>query len=159
MDRKTTQNEEQRRTPQTLVRKCLFFWWLSEIRIYRTCFVNLRYVLLKEKNMLLTLQQESRRQRIQMPSPERIRKVSLIYKTPGSSVEMHNYIWVALVLCSWARQRFVSSGWKVNVQTGDSGGRERDCTPAAADRTGERPAWRLEEEHIWIRLLVSWGSF
>ncbi|XP_054646492.1 39S ribosomal protein L47, mitochondrial isoform X1 [Dunckerocampus dactyliophorus] len=36
---------------------------------------KLWYVLLKEKNMLLTLQQESRRQRLQMPSPERIRKV------------------------------------------------------------------------------------
>uniref|UniRef100_A0A3Q3XBT8 Large ribosomal subunit protein uL29m n=1 Tax=Mola mola TaxID=94237 RepID=A0A3Q3XBT8_MOLML len=33
------------------------------------------YVLLKEKNMLLTLEQEARRQRVQMPSPERLRKV------------------------------------------------------------------------------------
>lgn len=101
MDCKTTQNEEQRRSPQTLVRKCFFFWWLSGIRVYQTCFINLRYVLLKEKNMLLTLQQESRRQRIQMPSPERIRKVSLICKTSSSAAEMPNYIWVALVLCSW----------------------------------------------------------
>ncbi|XP_044217329.1 39S ribosomal protein L47, mitochondrial isoform X1 [Thunnus albacares] len=36
---------------------------------------KLWYVLLKEKNMLLTLEQESKRQRVQMPSPERIRKV------------------------------------------------------------------------------------
>lgn len=36
---------------------------------------KLWYVLLKEKNMLLTLEQEAKRQRIQMPSPERIRKV------------------------------------------------------------------------------------
>ncbi|XP_045906531.1 39S ribosomal protein L47, mitochondrial [Micropterus dolomieu] len=36
---------------------------------------KLWYVLLKEKNMLLTLEQESRRQRVQMPSPERLRKV------------------------------------------------------------------------------------
>ncbi|XP_042339768.1 39S ribosomal protein L47, mitochondrial [Plectropomus leopardus] len=36
---------------------------------------KLWYVLLKEKNMLLTLQQESRRQKVLMPSPERIRKV------------------------------------------------------------------------------------
>lgn len=32
-------------------------------------------MLLKEKNMLLTLQQESRRQKVMMPSPERLRKV------------------------------------------------------------------------------------
>ncbi|KAL7396710.1 hypothetical protein ABVT39_010493 [Epinephelus coioides] len=36
---------------------------------------KLWYVLLKEKNMLLTLQQESRRQKVMMPSPERLRKV------------------------------------------------------------------------------------
>lgn len=36
---------------------------------------KLWYVLLKEKNMLLTLEQEARRQRLQMPSPERLRKV------------------------------------------------------------------------------------
>ncbi|XP_047442401.1 39S ribosomal protein L47, mitochondrial [Mugil cephalus] len=36
---------------------------------------KLWYVLLKEKNMLLTLEQESRRQRVQMPSPERLKKV------------------------------------------------------------------------------------
>ncbi|XP_008291930.1 large ribosomal subunit protein uL29m [Stegastes partitus] len=36
---------------------------------------KLWYVLLKEKNMLLTLQQESKRQRVPMPSPERMRKV------------------------------------------------------------------------------------
>ncbi|KAK5930792.1 hypothetical protein CgunFtcFv8_027003 [Champsocephalus gunnari] len=37
---------------------------------------KLWYVLLKEKNMLLSLEQESRRQRLQMPSPERLKKVS-----------------------------------------------------------------------------------
>ncbi|KAM7012160.1 large ribosomal subunit protein uL29m [Tautogolabrus adspersus] len=36
---------------------------------------SLWYVLLKERNMLITLQQEARRQRVQMPSPERLRKV------------------------------------------------------------------------------------
>ncbi|KAK2835474.1 hypothetical protein Q5P01_015958 [Channa striata] len=36
---------------------------------------KLWYVLLKEKNMLLTLEQEARRQKVQMPSPERLRKV------------------------------------------------------------------------------------
>ncbi|XP_069550857.1 large ribosomal subunit protein uL29m [Brachyistius frenatus] len=36
---------------------------------------KLWYVLLKERNLLLTLGQEARRQRVQMPSPERLRKV------------------------------------------------------------------------------------
>ncbi|XP_029938842.1 large ribosomal subunit protein uL29m [Salarias fasciatus] len=36
---------------------------------------KLWYVLLKEKNMLLTLEQESKRQRVSMPSPERLRKI------------------------------------------------------------------------------------
>ncbi|XP_053566140.1 39S ribosomal protein L47, mitochondrial [Bombina bombina] len=36
---------------------------------------KLWYVLLKEKNMLLTLEQESKRQRLAMPSPERLTKV------------------------------------------------------------------------------------
>lgn len=37
---------------------------------------KLWYVLLKEKNMLLTIEQEARRQRVSMPSPERIKKIS-----------------------------------------------------------------------------------
>ncbi|KAG8445157.1 hypothetical protein GDO86_010069 [Hymenochirus boettgeri] len=36
---------------------------------------KLWYVLLKEKNMLLTLEQEAKRQRLPMPSPERLSKV------------------------------------------------------------------------------------
>ncbi|XP_022053754.2 39S ribosomal protein L47, mitochondrial [Acanthochromis polyacanthus] len=36
---------------------------------------KLWYVLLKEKNMLMTLEQEAKRQRVPMPSPERVRKV------------------------------------------------------------------------------------
>uniref|UniRef100_A0A4W6FF16 Large ribosomal subunit protein uL29m n=1 Tax=Lates calcarifer TaxID=8187 RepID=A0A4W6FF16_LATCA len=42
---------------------------------------KLWYVLLKERNMLLTLEQEARRQRVQMPSPERIRKVGATLET------------------------------------------------------------------------------
>lgn len=83
MDCKTTTNEEQRRSPQTLVSTIDISLVVVFLRIfsYQPCFINLRYVLLKEKNMLLTLQQEARRQRIQMPSPERLRKVSVIFRT------------------------------------------------------------------------------
>lgn len=37
-----------------------------------------RYVLLKEKNMLRTVEQESKRQCVAMPSPERVKKVTMI---------------------------------------------------------------------------------
>ncbi|CAN2391605.1 Mitochondrial 39-S ribosomal protein L47 (MRP-L47), partial [Pristimantis euphronides] len=37
---------------------------------------KLWYVLLKEKNMLMTLEQESKRQRVAMPSPERLTKIN-----------------------------------------------------------------------------------
>ncbi|XP_074047090.1 large ribosomal subunit protein uL29m [Macrotis lagotis] len=37
---------------------------------------KLWYILLKERNMLLTLEQEAKRQRLPMPSPERLDKVS-----------------------------------------------------------------------------------
>ncbi|XP_008264761.2 large ribosomal subunit protein uL29m isoform X1 [Oryctolagus cuniculus] len=37
---------------------------------------KLWYVLLKERNMLLTLEQEAKRQRLPMPSPERLEKVA-----------------------------------------------------------------------------------
>ncbi|XP_044523709.1 39S ribosomal protein L47, mitochondrial isoform X1 [Gracilinanus agilis] len=37
---------------------------------------KLWYVLLKERNMLLTLEQEAKRQRLPMPSPERLEKVT-----------------------------------------------------------------------------------
>lgn len=37
---------------------------------------NFRFVLLKERNMLLTLRQEAKRANREMPSPERLRKVS-----------------------------------------------------------------------------------
>nr|XP_025950617.1 39S ribosomal protein L47, mitochondrial-like [Dromaius novaehollandiae] len=41
---------------------------------------KLWYVLLKERNMLLTLEQESKRQHRPMPSPERLEKVTSSYE-------------------------------------------------------------------------------
>ncbi|XP_019358886.1 PREDICTED: 39S ribosomal protein L47, mitochondrial [Gavialis gangeticus] len=48
---------------------------------------KLWYVLLKEKNMLLTLQQEAKRQRVPMPSPERLEKVETSMKRIDDVVE------------------------------------------------------------------------
>lgn len=54
-----------------------------------------------------------------------------------------------------SRVVFPISGWAVNDQTGDRGAGERDCTASAADGTGERQARRLEEELVWLCILVS----
>ncbi|XP_067898358.1 39S ribosomal protein L47, mitochondrial isoform X1 [Heterodontus francisci] len=51
-------------------------WTAKQLRIKSNEDLHkLWYVLLKEKNMLLTLEQEAKRQRLQMPSPERLKKV------------------------------------------------------------------------------------
>ncbi|GCB61768.1 large ribosomal subunit protein uL29m-like [Scyliorhinus torazame] len=51
-------------------------WTAKQLRIKSNEDLHkLWYVLLKEKNMLLTLEQEAKRQRLQMPSPERVKKV------------------------------------------------------------------------------------
>ncbi len=39
------------------------------------CHAHYRYVLLKERNMLLTVKQEANRELYVMPGPERLRKV------------------------------------------------------------------------------------
>ncbi|EDV23829.1 39S ribosomal protein L47, mitochondrial [Trichoplax sp. H2] len=52
-------------------------WRASELRVKSfEDLLKLWYVLLKEKNMLLTLQHEARRQRVPMPGPERLIKVN-----------------------------------------------------------------------------------
>nr|XP_033815014.1 39S ribosomal protein L47, mitochondrial [Geotrypetes seraphini] len=51
-------------------------WTIEQLRAKSSEDLHkLWYVLLKEKNMLLTLEQESKRQRVAMPSPERMEKV------------------------------------------------------------------------------------
>lgn len=47
------------------------------------------------------------------------------------------------------------SGGAVNDQTGDNSAGEGDCTASAADGSGERQARRLEEERVWLYILVS----
>lgn len=49
------------------------------------------------------------------------------------------------------------SGGEVNDQTGDGGAGEGECAASAADGSGERQARRLEEERVWLCILVSLG--
>ncbi|KAM4041808.1 large ribosomal subunit protein uL29m [Anomaloglossus baeobatrachus] len=52
-------------------------WTINQLRCKSSEDLHkLWYVLLKEKNMLMTLEQESKRQRVAMPSPERLYKVT-----------------------------------------------------------------------------------
>ncbi|XP_071777974.2 large ribosomal subunit protein uL29m [Centroberyx gerrardi] len=73
---------------------------------------KLWYVLLKEKNMLLTIEQEARRQRVQMPSPERLRKIerSLI-RLETVVKEREN----ALRLLQTGQERGRPGAWRRNV--------------------------------------------
>ncbi|KAM3932664.1 large ribosomal subunit protein uL29m [Leptodactylus fuscus] len=51
-------------------------WTIEQLRCKSSEDLHkLWYVLLKEKNMLMTVEQESKRQRVSMPSPERLYKV------------------------------------------------------------------------------------
>uniref|UniRef100_UPI00398F339F large ribosomal subunit protein uL29m isoform X2 n=1 Tax=Pristiophorus japonicus TaxID=55135 RepID=UPI00398F339F len=51
-------------------------WTAKQLRIKSNEDLHkLWYVLLKEKNMLLSIEQEAKRQRLQMPSPERLKKI------------------------------------------------------------------------------------
>lgn len=51
-------------------------WTAKQLRIKSNEDLHkLWYVLVKENNMLLTIEQEAKRQRLQMPSPERLKKV------------------------------------------------------------------------------------
>lgn len=81
LDCSTSENQEQWGFTQTLVNKQHEAPNVKGEKLKNklsrvTILFCLRYVLLKEKNMLLTIEQEAKRQRLQMPSPERLRKVS-----------------------------------------------------------------------------------
>ncbi|XP_061832137.2 large ribosomal subunit protein uL29m isoform X2 [Nerophis lumbriciformis] len=73
---------------------------------------KLWYVLLKEKNMLLTLEQESKRQRVQMPSPERIRKVERSIIRLETVVKERE---TALRLLQTGQERGRPGAWRRNV--------------------------------------------
>ncbi|XP_068001170.1 large ribosomal subunit protein uL29m [Melanerpes formicivorus] len=72
---------------------------------------KLWYVLLKEKNMLLTLEQESKRQLKPMPSPERLEKVENSMKNIDLVVEERE---VALRLLQTGHEKPVPGEWRYN---------------------------------------------
>ncbi|XP_068261778.1 large ribosomal subunit protein uL29m [Nyctibius grandis] len=70
---------------------------------------KLWYVLLKEKNMLLTLEQESKRQLRPMPSPERLEKVQKSMKNIDLVVKERE---VALRLLQTGHEKPVPGEWR-----------------------------------------------
>ncbi|CAB1324695.1 unnamed protein product [Coregonus sp. 'balchen'] len=73
---------------------------------------QLRYVLLKEKNMLLTIEQESKRQRIQMPSPERLKKIERSMKRLDTVVKERED---ALRLLQTGQERARPGAWRKDI--------------------------------------------
>ncbi|XP_061594345.1 39S ribosomal protein L47, mitochondrial [Cololabis saira] len=73
---------------------------------------KLWYVLLKEKNMLLTLEQEAKRQRVQMPSPERLKKIDRSMIRLQTVVEERE---IALRLLQTGQEKGRPGAWRQNV--------------------------------------------
>ncbi|KAK1162630.1 39S ribosomal protein L47, mitochondrial-like [Acipenser oxyrinchus oxyrinchus] len=70
---------------------------------------KLWYVLLKEKNMLLTVEQEAKRQRVQMPSPERLKKIERSMKRLDTIVQEREN---ALRLLQTGQERARPGTWR-----------------------------------------------
>ncbi|KAM9762178.1 large ribosomal subunit protein uL29m [Menidia menidia] len=73
---------------------------------------KLWYVLLKEKNMLITLEQEAKRQRVPMPSPERIKKIERSMTRLETVVEERE---TALRLLQTGQEKGRPGAWRRNV--------------------------------------------
>ncbi|KAL1023354.1 hypothetical protein UPYG_G00039650 [Umbra pygmaea] len=73
---------------------------------------KLWYVLLKERNMLLTIEQESRRQCLSMPSPERLKKVERSMKRLDTVVKERED---ALRLLQTGQERARPGAWRKDV--------------------------------------------
>ncbi|XP_072539103.1 large ribosomal subunit protein uL29m [Salminus brasiliensis] len=73
---------------------------------------KLWYVLLKEKNMLLTTEQEAKRQRVQMPSPERIKKIERSMRRLDTVVTERED---ALRLLQTGQEKGRPGDWKRNI--------------------------------------------
>ncbi|KAM9378513.1 large ribosomal subunit protein uL29m [Phaethornis superciliosus] len=85
-------------------------WNIKQLRIKSSEDLHkLWYVLLKEKNMLLTLQQESKRQLRPMPSPERLEKVEKSMKNIDLVVRERE---IALRLLQTGHEKPVPGEWR-----------------------------------------------
>ncbi|KAJ8418925.1 hypothetical protein AAFF_G00004240 [Aldrovandia affinis] len=73
---------------------------------------KLWYVLLKEKNMLLTIEQESKRQRVPMPSPERLKKVDRSMTRLDTVVKERED---AIRLLQTGQERARPGAWRRNI--------------------------------------------
>ncbi|XP_017262565.1 39S ribosomal protein L47, mitochondrial [Kryptolebias marmoratus] len=73
---------------------------------------KLWYVLLKERNMLLTVEQESKRQRVPMPSPERLKKIERSMTRLDTVVTERE---TALRLLQTGQEKSRPGAWRRNV--------------------------------------------
>ena len=92
-----TKSQEQWRSSQTMVSNYNFLFYKKEmasVRHWENYFNFLRYVLLKERNMLLTLRHEAKRQGVPMPSPTRLHKVRNIEHQCSAALLLSGEGWV-----------------------------------------------------------------
>ncbi|KTG32087.1 hypothetical protein cypCar_00009208 [Cyprinus carpio] len=88
-------------------------WTAKQLRVKSNEDLHkLWYVFLKEKNMLLTLEQEAKRQRLPMPSPERLKKVERSMKRLDTVVEERED---SLRLLQTGQERGRPGEWRRNV--------------------------------------------
>ncbi|XP_059923359.1 39S ribosomal protein L47, mitochondrial [Gadus macrocephalus] len=73
---------------------------------------KLWYLLLKEKNMLLTIEQEAKRQRVSMPSPERLKKIERSMQRLDKVVEERE---TALRLLQTGQEYARPADWRRNL--------------------------------------------
>ncbi|XP_069753082.1 large ribosomal subunit protein uL29m [Narcine bancroftii] len=88
-------------------------WTAKQLRIKSNEDLHkLWYVLLKEKNMLLTIEQEAKRQRLQMPSPERLKKIERSMNRIDAVVQEREN---ALRLLQTGQEKCYPGAWRRNI--------------------------------------------
>ena len=137
-----TAYQKQRRSSQTMVRNRLIH---RKSIIRKTLVLVFRYVLLKERNRLLTMEEEYRHQHELFPSPERIDKVrSITNKTPCER---------------WSWSDLFALGGRKHAQHHDSDTRTWYCIQSAGDRQNWRTHSRASVELDQIRAVSPAASF